>query len=145
MKKCDHCKQLKSKEEFHWKYKALRIRHNTCKECAKIHNKKYFSGPAHDKHLQNVNERKAYARQHARDYVIAYLLTHPCEGCGESDIRVLEFHHVRGEKYKAVAYMVSGGYSIERIQGELDKCQVLCANCHRKITNEEKDWYRGRQ
>ena len=73
-----------------------------------------------------------------------YLATHPCEECGESDVRVLEFHHVGG-KDMAVSAMVSGGYSIERITSEISKCTILCANCHRKITVEERGWFRGRK
>lgn len=111
----------------------------------KVFRKNWYEGSAHDRHLKNVNERKAEAREFAREYVLNYLATHFCETCGESDMRVLEFHHVRGEKYKAVAYMVSGGYSVERIQEEIDKCQILCANCHRKITVEERGWFKGRK
>ena len=42
----------------------------------------------------------------------------------------------------AVSAMVSGGYSVERIQAEIDKSIVLCANCHRKITVEERGWFK---
>ena len=107
-------------------------------------NKTYFEGSAKEKHLQQVNERKQEARQFARDYVYNYLLTHPCVECGESDVRVLEFHHV-GDKDMAVAAMVSAGYSVERIQREINACKVLCANCHRKITVEERGWFRGKK
>ena len=144
MKKCDHCKEPKEDSEFNWKFKSLGIRHNTCRECMSIHQKKYFSGPAHDRHLEQVKERKEIARQVAREYAYNYLLTHPCQECGESDVRVLEFHHV-GDKDMAVAYMVSSGYSVERIQAEIDKCTILCANCHRKLTVEERGWFRKKR
>jgi hypothetical protein len=144
MKKCDHCKLPKEEEDFNWKFKALGVRHNTCRECMSIHQKKYFSGPAHDRHLEQVKERKDAARLVAREYAYQYLLTHPCEECGESDVRVLEFHH-KGEKDMAVAAMVSAGYSIERIQTEIDKCTILCANCHRKLTVEERGWFRKKR
>ena len=144
MKKCDHCKKWKEDEEFNWRYKNLGIRHNTCRECKHEFDKKYFSGPAKERHLQQVKERKEAARQVAREYAYNYLLTHPCEECGESDVRVLEFHHT-GEKDMAVAYMVSAGYSVERIQAEISKCTILCANCHRKITVEERGWFRKKR
>jgi hypothetical protein len=70
--------------------------------------------------LEQVRERK----QAAREYVLNYLATHPCETCGESDVRVLEFHHT-GEKEKTVSHMVGEGYAIERIQAEIDKCTIL--------------------
>jgi hypothetical protein len=66
------------------------------------------------------------------------------EECDESGPRVLEFHHV-GEKDLEITRLISGGWSIARIQSEIDKCDVLCANCHRRITLEERGWSRGRK
>ena len=143
-RKCDHCKKVKNIEEFNWKFKSLGIRHSTCRECMKWFVKRYFKGSAHDEHLRNVKERKTAAREVAKQYVWDYLSTHPCIQCGESDPRVLEFHH-RGEKEKDIAYLVGGGWSVGRIQEEIDKCDVLCANCHRKLTMNERGWYRGRR
>jgi len=146
MKRCDHCRQLKEDEEFNWRFKELGIRANTCRECAHIHNKKYFEGPAKERHLKQVKERKDAARDVARQYAWEYLCTHPCTQCGESDPMVLEFHHREGsEKDMAVGYMVSAGYSIPRIQSEIDKCDVLCANCHRRVTMKERGWFRGKK
>jgi hypothetical protein len=144
MKKCDHCKQYKDEEEFNWRFKSLGIRAKTCRDCAHGFNKKYFEGPAKERHLQQVRERKEMARQVARDFVYKYLSKHPCEDCGESDVRVLEFHHI-GDKDMAVGAMVSGGYSVDRIMQEIGRCRVLCANCHRKITVEERGWFKGRR
>jgi hypothetical protein len=56
----------------------------------------------------------------------------------------LEFHHV-GQKDMTVTRMVSGGWSIARIQKEISRCRVLCSNCHRRITVEERGWFRGRR
>ena len=145
-KNCNHCGLYKDEEELNWKFKSLGVRHKTCRECVHGFNKKYFEGPAKERHLQQVNERKQEAREFAREYVINYLLTHLCEECGESDIRVLEFHHRNGsEKEKAVAALVSSGYSVARIQEEINRCRVLCANCHRKVTVEERGWFKGRR
>jgi|SRR5687767_4324495 len=146
MKKCDHSKEFKEDDQFNWKFKSLGVRHKTCRDCMHGFNKRYFDGDARERHLQQVNERKQEARQFARDYVYAYLLTHPCTKCGESDVRVLEFHHRdKSEKDMAIAAMVSGGFSIARIQAEIEKCDFLCANCHRKITVEERGWFKGRR
>ena len=143
-KNCNHCGKYKDEEEFNWRYKVLGIRHPTCRECMSEIQKQYFQGDARERHLANVKERQVAAREAAQKFVLDYLATCPCEGCGESDIRVLEFHHKEG-KDKAVATMVSGGYSIRRIEAEIRKCSVLCSNCHRKITVEERGWFRGRK
>ena len=135
--KCNSCGQLKDEEEFNWRYKALGIRHPTCRECQKPFRKNWYEGSAKERHLKNVKERKEKVRRLAREYVLTYLLTHPCIECGERDPRVLEFHH-RQEKDMAVSELVAGGYSIATIQAEINKCDVLCANCHRKRTMDER-------
>jgi hypothetical protein len=106
--------------------------------------KKYFQGDAHDRHLANVKERKDVVRIISREYVYQYLLNHPCISCGEADPRVLEFHHRHG-KDRSVSELVAAGYSLATIQAEIDKCDVLCANCHRKLTMDERGWYRGKK
>jgi hypothetical protein len=142
MKKCDVCKQLKDEEEYNWKWKNLGIKDATWRSCRKEYNKEYFNGSAKEKHLQQVRQRKQAAREFARDYVLNYLTTHPCIHCGESDVRVLEFHHI-GDKEGTISKMVGEGYSTDRIQRELDKTQVLCANCHRKLTIDEQSFHCG--
>ena len=64
--------------------------------------------------------------------------------CGEKDPSVLESHQI-GDKDIAVGAMVSSGFSVERIMAEISKCTVLCANCHRKITVEERGWFKKRR
>lgn len=55
----------------------------------------------------------------------------PCIKCGEADIRCLDFHHRDpNEKDLAVGSMIK--YSRKKILEEISKCDVLCANCHRK-------------
>ena len=104
---CNHCLKEKDPEEFNWRYKALGIRHPTCRECQKPFRKNWYEGSAKEKHLENVHERKRRVRDEAREYVWNYLLSHPCIQCGESNPVVLEFHHREG-KDKAVSEMVAG-------------------------------------
>ena len=111
MKKCATCKIEKDEEEFNWRYKALGMRHPTCRECMHEFNKTYFEGDAKEKHLQQVQERKHAAREVAREYVWNYLSNHPCTQCGEPNPVVLEFHHEHGKEYP-VSAMVNGGYPI---------------------------------
>jgi hypothetical protein len=56
-----------------------------------------------------------------------------CVKCGEDHNATLEFHHTDpSEKEISVADAINRGWSIERIETEMAKCVVLCANCHRK-------------
>jgi hypothetical protein len=71
------------------------------------------------------------------------LLKHPCIDCGETDPVVLDFDHVRGIKRKAVALMIKD-FSWENIQLEIEKCEVRCANCHRRKTSKENNSFKYR-
>ena len=139
--KCVTCGEWKEEDEFNWRYKSLGIRHPTCRDCHKPFRKNWYEVNK-ERHLEQVKARKHEARNVAREYVWQYLSTHPCVECGESNPVVLEFHHRQG-KDRAVSEMVTGGYPISTIQSEIDKCDVLCANCHRKRTMQERGWFRG--
>ena len=53
-----------------------------------------------------------------------------CVDCGNEDVLVLDFDHVRGQKDKNINVLVRSRYSKRRIIQELRKCQTRCANCH---------------
>jgi hypothetical protein len=57
-----------------------------------------------------------------------------CLDCHTTDLAVLEFDHVRGEKIADISLLVRNGHSLARLQAEIAKCEVRCANCHRRRT-----------
>jgi hypothetical protein len=57
--------------------------------------------------------------------------------CGEDDIRVLEFDHVV-DKICDIARLVHEGASPEVIEMEIEWCDVVCANCHRRRTRAQR-------
>lgn len=60
-----------------------------------------------------------------------------CSRCPEVDPRCLDFHHVRGRKRATVARLLADGRSKGIIAEEIEKCKLLCANCHRKRHYEQ--------
>lgn len=58
-----------------------------------------------------------------------------CRRCGESRAPCLDFHHP-DEKTETISKMVNDGYSWDNIRDEIDRCTVLCANCHRLEHND---------
>lgn len=81
----------------------------------------------------------ALARVKAKVFVKNYLSTHSCELCGENRIWVLDFHHKdRKDKENNINDMIKNRNSIKTIQKEIDKCDVLCSNCHRELHYFEK-------
>lgn len=61
-----------------------------------------------------------------------------CEKCGyDKYIGAFDFHHINPlEKEYGISKVKHNTFN-EKIKNELDKCILLCANCHREIHNEE--------
>ena len=53
-----------------------------------------------------------------------------CTDCRNNDFRVLEFHHI-GEKSFTINEAITQGIGFERIKKEIEKCVIICANCHK--------------
>lgn len=76
-----------------------------------------------------------------RTFILSYFDTHPCVDCGEKTPACLEFDHVRPGKFKIISELVSEGYALNTIKKEISLCDVRCANCHRKKTAIDFNWY----
>jgi 5-methylcytosine-specific restriction endonuclease McrA len=62
-----------------------------------------------------------------------FLADKSCADCGERDPIVFEFDHRNPkEKFKSIARMLAGHYSWDSIHREIQKCDIRCANCHRR-------------
>jgi hypothetical protein len=107
-----------------------------CRACFRAHFRE--RGAVHVRQ-SGVSRRRRTAR--AKTYVGAYLRTHPCIDCGEADPRVLDFDHL-GEKKALVSALVAYGASNARIDEEIARCAVRCANCHRRVTARRAGWSR---
>jgi hypothetical protein len=86
-------------------------------------------------HQKNIEKRKISIKKRKQKIIQwfnDYKKTLKCEKCGETHPATIDFHHKNEKKY-GLSKMVYYGYSKKRIQEEISKCQVLCANCHRKI------------
>lgn len=97
----------------------------------KEYNREYHrnrSPEAKAKKIRLQLERKASIRHKVDDYKSK----HPCP-CGENHPACLDLHHNSEEKDLCVSDAIKHGWSFDRIKTEMDKCVVLCSNCHRKI------------
>jgi 5-methylcytosine-specific restriction endonuclease McrA len=60
-----------------------------------------------------------------------WLSSHPCIDCGETDPIVLEFDHIIPKSH-GVREVIQGWGSIKRLLSEMAKCEIRCANCHKR-------------
>ena len=107
---CLGCKKEKDDNEF-----FIRKRNNKpygrCKTCCSI----------------DAKERLQKYKQECIEY-----LGGKCSICGyDKCAAALEMHHPN--KDKSVEYYAMKNWSFEKRKDELDKCILVCANCHREI------------
>lgn len=129
MKQCNKCNENKNETEY-YKHRGA------CKVC--VSKDACLRAKKNRKH---VNKQQRSRRIKLKSQVTNYLLTHPCESCGESNPIVLEFDHLdRDNKTAKVSDLVCQGRAWSVILTEIEKCRVLCANCHRLHTHEQLGW-----
>ena len=139
MKQCGKCKELKPFVDF---YKA-----NTktcgfgsyCKRCQHEHYKQRYHYRTKVLKMPWQPFKDQY-KQRNRRFVFRYLLSHPCVDCGEADPVVLDFDHVRGTKRANLSFLIARAASVKTLRAEIDKCEVRCANCHRRRTAVQFNW-----
>jgi len=82
--------------------------------------------------------RNTSQRKKNKDFVWRVKRMFNCVDCGENNPVVLEFDHVRGSKRGNISDMVRWSYCLKTIKEEVRKCEIRCANCHRKKTHERR-------
>ena len=92
-------------------------------------------------YLKNKTLFRELAKKHTQmliQYVLDYKLAHPCP-CGEDAPECLVFHHRDPvAKVTEIARAIGSRWSISRLRSEIEKCDVLCANCHLKLHHRRK-------
>lgn len=80
-----------------------------------------------------------------RAWVLNYLKSHPCVDCGEADVVLLEFdHRDPATKRWNINRMLRNRFTVHQLAREVAKCDVRCANCHRRRTHiQHGGGYRG--
>lgn len=109
-KVCPSCKETKPKSEF-YKYKKTS---SFCKKCIS----------------ENNIKKKNKSKQQAVDYKGG-----KCSKCGYNKcLAALEFHHLdpktKDKNWNSFRFKFS-----DKMKTELDKCVLLCSNCHREEHN----------
>ena len=95
------------------------------------------------KNKKAYKARAIQAKILMQEFVYGVLLSSSCVDCGEDDIVVLEFDHGPDKRF-TIAKALQHGYGRSRIEAEMSKCVVRCANCHRRKTARDNNWVRHR-
>ena len=131
-KRCTRCGEVKPVAEFPQNNRSRDKRQSWCRACFSAVNAAYYARNR-ERELARLTEQGAARRAENRTRIIKYLRQHPCVDCGEADIVVLEFDH-HGDKLGDISTYANSGRTWSRIFREIQKCDVRCANCHRRET-----------
>jgi transcription elongation factor Elf1 len=133
LKFCSTCKVEKEEVEFHPHKRKRDGLCSYCKICQRTRSQENYI-----KHKQKFLDREKKRKKTIRIWMNEYKDKLSCVQCGESHIATLDFHHIdSAEKELSISKM--RGFSIKKIQEEMEKCVVLCSNCHRKLHYEERN------
>ena len=107
-KVCNRCLQEKSIDDFYQSKGKIMC---YCKQCHRELEKNRYN-----KKMEELNNFKK---------------TLSCKKCGEKRFYLLDFHHKDKEK-KDYAISENPRAGLEILKKEIEKCDVLCSNCHRE-------------
>lgn len=140
MKKCSKCTEEKPLEAFQKRAKNLDGYTGVCKTCKQDYDNKFHSARS------STSKLKKYSLQVVRNksiklWYVEYMKDKKCNLCEEDNIAALDFDHINNKSF-TISTALSGGYSIKKILLEIQKCTILCSNCHRKKTAKDFSWYK---
>lgn len=128
-KVCCGCNIEKELTEFHKKKGGHQ---GMCKDCRKVYIRNHYI-----KNKEKYMEKAAKCTKENRKWYREYKDTLRCTLCGENHPACLEFHH-RDRETKAEEPSRLIIYGKKRFLKEIEKCDVLCSNCHRKLHHNER-------
>jgi len=80
------------------------------------------------------NAWRRHKREVTKEKYLAYCGGKRCRLCGISHLPIYcyDFHHIYDKDFN-ISWAINKGLPVEAIKDELDKCVVLCSNCHREV------------
>jgi hypothetical protein len=129
---CTVCKQ-ETKEESLAVSPRTNKRVKVCEPCWIKHYANLSKPRVHHQAKQRAKDKLSRDKQvnRNRQYIAGVLKNTKCMDCGYSNWIALEFDHREPEsKIDAVTKMAGDGISLARLTEEIEKCDVVCANCH---------------
>jgi hypothetical protein len=110
-----------------------------CRPCRAEYGREHYEANR-QRYIDQAQTRKGELRTLNYQLLLKYLRTHPCVDCGETDVLVLEFDHLGGKSFGIATALRDRSWP--DILVEIGKCDVRCANCHRRRTAQRGGWAR---
>lgn len=127
-KKCRTCEEEKLAADFR-KDKSQNDGYRTeCKVCSRAYHQAAYT----IKYGESARTRSRVKHAEKTIRINEYKASCGCAKCDEREPVCLEFHHLDPSE-KDFVISTSATRSWEKVEAEMLKCVVLCANCHRKV------------
>jgi hypothetical protein len=130
-RRCGSCGEAKPLEDFNWRRRERGQRDSLCRPCRSAYKQAHYRRNK-QRYIDQSRERKQLLALERTRHLIAYFADHPCVDCGEDDPVVLEFDHLRDKAFNIGHALPFRSWP--SILAEIEKCEVVCANCHRRRT-----------
>jgi hypothetical protein len=131
MRRCGRCGELKPFEDFAWRRKTRGQRDNYCRPCRAAYKQEHYARNR-DRYIEAAVRRRLSLAAQRATFLVQYFSDHPCVDCGEADPMVLEFDHRGDKSFNIAKGLRDRGW--DDLLEEIAKCDVVCANCHRRRT-----------
>lgn len=138
---CNVCLTKKTAAEFPYRSATKGTRQRRCKACVASNSRKHYQDHRAE-YIARTRARTSRERVSLKARLMAYLRTHPCSDCGETDPLLLEFDHRDGAEKIACVGALARGQNWRAVADEIAKCDVRCVNCHRRRTARQFGWSR---
>ena len=140
MKRCSKCGIEKSEDDFSFKNVEKGILQCQCKQCHQEYTRSHYADNK-SSYIDRAKKSSVKYRDELRQRIRSYLKDKCCLDCGESDPNVLDFdHRDQTQKESSISRMITRRLSWENILREMSKCDIRCANCHRRRTAKQFGW-----
>lgn len=81
------------------------------------------------------NERRKKKKNQIKEYIAEYKQSRRCADCKEDyPYWIMDFDHLSNKEF-GIAQYSKHTLDLEKIKKEIEKCEVVCANCHRNRTH----------
>lgn len=108
------------------------------KQYSREYNKDWYSRNK-EKRKKQIRESNIVQIERQRDAIQHLKEASPCMDCGNKyGYWIMDFDHVRGNKRTEVSKLTRSAYSMKFIMDEIEKCDLVCANCHRDRTHKRR-------
>ncbi len=131
MRRCGRCGERKDLAEFAWRRKAKGQLDNYCRPCRAAYKQEHYAANR-QRNIDRVKARKSEVITKRVRWLLDFLAAHPCVDCGEADTLVLEFDHLGDKRFTIANGLRDRNW--DSVLNEMAKCDVVCANCHRRRT-----------